>query len=93
MRRRPKRTKPPREIFECPHCGADVPIGSAACKECGSDASTGWQSEEEIQYQSLDIPTGWGPEHESKRDGTSWWIQVVAIGVVVAMLFWALRLF
>lgn len=45
-----------RELFECPNCGADVPVGAAACRECGSDARTGWQSSEEIEYQSLELP-------------------------------------
>jgi hypothetical protein len=35
-----RRRKP--ETFECPHCGADVRVGAAACRECGSDAETGW---------------------------------------------------
>src|SRR5687767_13412138 len=26
----------------CPHCGADVPPGARACRECGSDERTGW---------------------------------------------------
>jgi len=29
--------------FECPHCGAMVPVRAKACRECGSDAGTGWQ--------------------------------------------------
>ena len=59
------RRRPRREIFACPHCGADVPIGAKVCKECGSDAETGWHDEEEIQYQSLDLPTGYSddPDH------------------------------
>ena len=89
-RRKPKRR---REIFACPHCGADVTVGSKACKECGSDADTGWQSDEEIGYQSLDIPQGWGPEDEGARTGRRWWIPVVAIVVAAAMLIWALRLY
>jgi len=92
MKRRPKRSKP-RETFACPHCGADVPVGAKACKECGSDAETGWQSGEEIEYQSLDIPQGWGPDDETVRSGSRWWIPVVAIVVALAMLIWALRLY
>lgn len=35
----------PRDWFVCPHCGADVLRGAKACKECGSDAETGWAPE------------------------------------------------
>jgi len=33
------------EYFECPFCGASVPLGAAACRECGSDEETGWSSD------------------------------------------------
>lgn len=49
-----------KRTFECPCCGADVVLGARACKECGSDARTGWQSGEEIDYQSIEIPDGYG---------------------------------
>jgi hypothetical protein len=32
----------------CSHCGADVPRGAPACTECGSDAETGWASDEAL---------------------------------------------
>jgi hypothetical protein len=32
----------------CSHCGADVPRGSLACPECGSDAETGWADEADL---------------------------------------------
>ncbi len=44
--------------FECPHCGADVAVGARVCRECGCDASTGWQSADEIDFQSLELPDG-----------------------------------
>jgi hypothetical protein len=56
-----------RKTFECPNCGADVPVGKKGCRECGSDASTGWMDSEEIDYQSVDIPDGYGPEDEVKQ--------------------------
>lgn len=33
------------EYFDCPHCGAPVPVGAAACRECGSDDETGWSED------------------------------------------------
>lgn len=86
-----------REIFECSHCGADVPVGSAACRECGSDAGTGWQSQEEIDYQSLDLPAGYATDDEGHpgqvlTTRSRPWIAVVALLLVVALLFlWVLR--
>lgn len=56
-----------RKTFECPNCGADVPVGKKGCRECGSDASTGWMESEEIDYQSIDIPDGYGPTDEVKQ--------------------------
>jgi len=82
-----------REFFECPNCGADVQVGAKVCRECGSDDSTGWQSSEEIDYQSLDIPDGYGPDDELEaRGGRSWVFPVVALVLAVAMAAWALRL-
>jgi hypothetical protein len=87
-----KRVKPRREVFECQHCGADVPVGAAACRECGSDAGTGWQSAEEIDYQSLDLPerdvadTG-AVVHGPRRP---LWLVVVALVLVAALLALAL---
>lgn len=41
------------EPFVCPHCGADVPAGAAACPVCGSDEETGWS--EQAEYAHLFI--------------------------------------
>lgn len=30
----------------CSHCGSEVPAKALACPECGSDAETGWASDE-----------------------------------------------
>ena len=96
-RRRPKQT------FECPNCGAEVVVGKKVCRECGSDASTGWQSSEEIDYQSIDIPDGYGPDGFGPHGGgqgaagrelppasQARWVTVVAIVLVAAMVAWTL---
>ncbi len=74
-----------RGIMECPHCGATFRAGRAACPECGSDARTGWQDQEEIDYQSLDLdPTGYEgsgrPHANAKRN------RIIALVVVIAMV-------
>lgn len=83
-----------RAVFPCPHCGADVRAGAKVCKVCGSDAETGWQDEEEIVYQSLDIPDGWGPEPDGERrvgPGRLALWKLVAVVVALAMVAVALR--
>ncbi len=40
----------------CPHCGEYVLTSAEFCPHCGSDRETGWANEEEIAYQSLDLP-------------------------------------
>ena len=34
--------------FPCPHGGAAVPAGAAACPACGSDAETGWAEDADL---------------------------------------------
>jgi hypothetical protein len=87
-----RRPKPRREIFECPHCGADVPTGSKVCRECGSDAGTGWQAGEEIDYQGVEIPDGYGPDEQPGPSGrTRTWVVVTAIVVAAALAFLVAR--
>lgn len=81
--------KPLREKFECPHCGADVMIGAKVCRECGSDAGTGWQREDQIDYAKVDIPDGHGGEFDSNAvvaKPRPWWWVAIAIVLAVLML-------
>ena len=48
------------EYFTCPHCGADVPVGALACRECGSDAETGWS--EDADAWNADTSGGYGDD-------------------------------
>ena len=75
-----------RGTFECPNCGAAVTIGKKVCRECGSDDATGWMSSDEIDYQSIDIPDGYGPESEHAQQGGGRWIAVVALLLVLVLL-------
>lgn len=92
-----KRSKPRRELFACPHCGADVAVGSKACRECGSDASTGWQDEEAIGYASVDLPDGYrdegGLSEELPPTGTKLWVRLTALVVALALLAFVLGVF
>ncbi|MCF6159608.1 MAG: zinc-ribbon domain-containing protein [wastewater metagenome] len=42
------------DYFTCPNCGAEVPLKSLACPECGSDRNTGWS--DDTIYDGLDLP-------------------------------------
>jgi hypothetical protein len=74
-------TPRPRRTFLCPHCGAQVAVGSTSCRECGSDASTGWQDEEEVDYQSIDLPEGY-------RDDAGTDERASPVGARSRMWFW-----
>jgi hypothetical protein len=83
-----------REIFECPNCGADVPVGSKACRECGSDAATGWQSAEEVEYQGLELPEGYALDKDHPggvvQRQRPRWLLPVAVVAALALLLWTL---
>ena len=57
-----------REYFHCPHCGAEVEVGALACRECGSDAQTGWS--EDADLWEAEIPTAYGSEDDFDYDET-----------------------
>ena len=78
--------KPRREIFECTHCGADVAVGSPVCRECGSDASTGWLSSDDVDYTSVEIPDGVPEAAVGNGSLRRVWIAIVAIVVALALL-------
>lgn len=81
--------RPGRSVFRCPNCGAAVKVGALACRECGSDANTGWQDSAEIDYAQVDLPDGYrdealGDELPPRR--TPRWIAITALIVAAAMV-------
>ena len=76
-----------------------VKANSQFCRACGSDMSTGWQSSEEIDYQSVDIPDGIGPddfqdafaEDAPRRSMAARVFQIAAILVAIGILLLALK--
>jgi hypothetical protein len=75
---------------ECPHCGAAVPRGAAACPECGSDEETGWVDDETLDHAAADIPDAYDPdlweEDGRKRERREHFHLVVAIAIVLGLL-------
>ena len=60
------KSKRKEDFFVCPHCGADVPMSAAACRECGSDNETGWS--EDAQVWEAGIPAGYGGDDDFDYD-------------------------
>lgn len=56
--------------FDCPNCGAEVPVNAKACPECGSDEKTGW-NEEGAVYDGTGIeePKEFKYEEWLKKEG------------------------
>lgn len=86
-----RQPKPRRELFPCPNCGADVAAGARVCRECGSDASTGWKDHDEIEYSSVDLPDGYRDVDDPDRNelpalATPTWVRWTALLVVAALL-------
>lgn len=80
-----RRRRKVRRAFVCPNCGADVPAGAAACRECGSDESTGWS--EDTLYDGLDLPDpGYGPEQPARSPSRFPWRATAILMVVLFVL-------
>ncbi len=74
------------DYFDCPNCGAEVPIKAKSCPDCGSDDNTGWS--EDTMYDGLDLPV----LDESDTDARTSMLQskflyyIVAIFTIVAFI-------
>lgn len=82
-----------RDSFECPNCGAEVRVGKKSCRECGSDAGTGWMDSAEIDYQSIDIPEGYGPEDEAggaQGPGRTQIVAAILLALIAVIVVYAL---
>jgi ribosomal protein L40E len=80
-----RRRRKVRRTFVCPNCGADVPAGAAACRECGSDESTGWS--EDTLYDGLDLPDpGYGPEEPQAPPSRFPWRATAILMLVLFVL-------
>jgi RNA polymerase subunit RPABC4/transcription elongation factor Spt4 len=75
-------------FFICPNCGAEIPVKSKSCPQCGSDDQTGWSeftymdtisTPDENEY--LDILNN--EFSENKSSNKSW---VVTTGILLLLL-------
>lgn len=77
-----------RPAEECPHCGAVFAAGRLACPECGSDAATGWQNADEIDYQAVELPDGGAATSHRPRRATFWVLLVMVAAFAAAVIAW-----
>jgi hypothetical protein len=82
----------------CPNCGAEVPPGAKACRECGSCEKTGWS--DESYANGLDLPdTEFDYEEYVNREFHSdkvkprgipwfWWLVAVLVLLAFVSLLW-----
>lgn len=74
------------DTFECPHCGADVPVGASACPACGSDETTGWS--EAADYAHLLPEDEDGDSGLIPTPGVPWLPILIAVGAMAALLLY-----
>jgi hypothetical protein len=74
------------DYFDCPNCGAEVPIKAKSCPDCGSDEKTGWS--EDTMYDGLDLPVYDDPDSQTKTSvlQSKLIYYVVAILTIVAFI-------
>lgn len=75
------------DYFICPNCGAEVPIKSLSCPECGSDEKTGWS--EDTMYDGLDLPAFEESRERSSKSllQNKFLLYVVAIMTILAFIW------
>jgi len=78
------------DYFDCPNCGAEVPIKAKSCPDCGSDEKTGWS--EDTMYDGLDLPVLEEPGTQKKASvfQSKLMYYVVAILTIVAFVLFYL---
>lgn len=79
------------EYFDCPNCGAEVPIKAKSCPDCGSDEKTGWS--EDTMYDGLDLPVFGESETQEKTSilqSKFMYFIVVILTILAFVLFYIL---
>ncbi len=71
----------------CPHCGAEISDKALNCKECGSDAQTGWsEGAENADLEMPDYDEILENEFGSSRKRFSKIVTAVIAGIVALIL-------
>ena len=88
------------DTFACPHCGAEFRAGAKACRNCGSDAETGWSAEawqevsgyaepdaddDDEEYREF-LAREFPDETAASPGSLSWTMKLMIVLLVLAML-------
>lgn len=94
----------PSGVRECPHCGAALKPRARFCRECGSDASTGWSEsadtaghapshafddDEYAEFLARELPGATSPGQRLARA----WPRLVGLFLAILLALWALLRF
>jgi hypothetical protein len=80
--------RPAKRLSECPNCGAEFDARRLACPECGSDAETGWKSQEDIDYEAVELPDALEVDDGPRpRTRPIWPIVAVVAAVLLIVAF------
>ena len=66
------------DTFTCPVCGNQVRTDAIACRQCGSDAETGWAKDRAYEHVM--------PEEEHDRPRPRWWTKLAVLTMSVILL-------
>jgi hypothetical protein len=97
-----RKQRPKDDYFVCPHCGADVPVGAASCRECGASDESGWGDDDYVsdggygedtdfdydEFISREFPEYTEPSN--KRQRARWFTGLVVAIVCLAFLLFVL---
>ena len=75
------------DLIPCPHCGEPPPRDAIACRECGSDAETGWLDGREQDYLSVELPEVGGEVIDTTRKGRTFKMGILLFAGLFAL--WA----
>jgi hypothetical protein len=92
------------DYFVCPHCGADVPVHAAFCRECGASDESGWDDDHDLDVSES---TGYGDgnfdyddfinrEYPQYGDTTNrykakqWFVGLIVVVLCLALLLFML---
>ncbi|MBC8874117.1 MAG: hypothetical protein H8E44_32155 [Planctomycetes bacterium] len=101
-----RKQRPTDDYFVCPHCGSDVPVGAASCRQCGASDDSGWSDDDygsdgmsseeyepDADFDYDEFIRCEFPEHAApgnRRPTTRWFTSLVVVIVLIAFLLFVL---
>ena len=87
------------ESFECPHCGADVPVGAKVCRSCGASDDCGWNDieddsdwsdDDDFDYDrfiSREFPESQDPAVAVRQN---LFLKIMVLAIIASLFIWLL---